>query len=112
MKISPFVFLHNILTASVAARLDLKTVVGDGCVNEFDYSYAFYTDDGDACNSCKLCTGARIGLLFDRKHKNFSIACNEAKGQCTTFQVTTTFKTPWAMKFFNLSSSDMTTDTT
>jgi len=111
MKISPFVFLCNILTASGAARFD-KSVIGDSCNNEVDYSYAFYTDDGTLCNSCKLCTGTRIGLLFDRKHKNFCITCDEAKGQCTTFQVTTTFENPWAMKFFSLISSDKITDTT
>jgi len=112
MKISHLIYLYNILSASVAAGLDVKTVVGNGCKNEVKYSYAFYTDNGDSCDSCTLCTGTRIGFLFDPNHKNFCIKCDEAEGQCTTFQVATTFKSPWTMKFFSLISSDMVTDNT
>jgi len=77
----------------------------DGCKNAIDFSIAFVTDSGDACNTCVLCEGSATNSILSHNVENVCINCNKAYNSCKGLKVTTTFETEWLMKFFTLTSS-------
>jgi len=77
----------------------------DGCKNTIDFSIAFVTDSGDACNTCVLCEGSATNSILSHNVENVCINCNKADNSCKGLKVTTTFETEWLMKFFTLTSS-------
>jgi len=88
---------------------DIESKIGDGCVNNFSFTSAFFTHEGSACNACRFCSGSTLGSLFDPRTYSTCIECDTNDNECKEFKVFTTFDKAWRMWFFTLLTSDAST---
>merc|ERR1712151_365111 len=103
-------FIASISYKSVVSTSanSIQDKVGDGCVNRVDFSSTFNTDDGDICDSCAFCNGSNLNSIFLPESGGICVECSEV--ECKNLNVTTTFQTPFNLKFLPMSFSGVTSD--